>query len=457
VLDEVLRQSSIDLHALTVDLGGHRVLAAGLPWFCCPFGRDTLLAAYEALTLNPDLAVSTLRGVAQLQGKKVDDFTEEEPGKIFHELRFGEMAASREIPHSPYYGSVDATPLFVVVAHATYKVTGDAELARELVPSIRAALGWIDGRSKDGTELVTYERSTERGLENQGWKDSRAAVSFPDGRRAVLPIALAEVQGYCVDAYRRGGDLLAAAGEPDAERYRDRARVLAEAAYRALWLEQEGRYAFAIDGEGRALPTVVSNVGHLLWSRVPPAARGRSTADLLMGPDSLSTFGIRTLAAGQPVFNPLSYHNGTIWPHDNALIAKGFANYGLSDHACRLFEVCMRAMGHLRDRRVPELFCGMSQDGALVRYPVACSPQAWAGAAPFLLLQAVLGIHVNGPRQQLLVQNPQLPEPLTRVEIDGLRVGRSRVSLRVRRVGSRCHVDRLDVAGAPLRTLVEIE
>lgn len=454
VLQQTITQSALDLHALSIDFQGHHVLAAGIPWFCCPFGRDTLLASYEALLLNPDLAASSLRALAQLQGQKYDDFTEEEPGKILHELRSGEMAACKEIPHFPYYGAIDSTPLFVVVAHAAYKVTADRALVNDLAPAIRAALRWIDRQSNDGRGLVAYAKRSPRGLDNQGWKDSRAGVSSPSGRRAVPPIALVEVQGYCVDAYRRGAELLAVIDDDDAATYRERARTLAHVVEDVFWLPEQGRYAFAVDGAGQVLPTIVSNVGHLLWSRLAPPERARETAALLLSGESLSPFGVRTLAAGQPVYNPLSYHNGTIWPHDNAIIAKGFANYDLMDDACRIFEAILAAMGHFRDHRLPELYCGMSP---LVRYPVACSPQAWAAAAPFLLLQAVLGIHIDGPRRQLLVRNPRLPPSLAHVEIDGLRVAGSRVSLRLRRVGRKCHVDRLDVDGPTIRTFVELE
>jgi glycogen debranching enzyme len=458
MIQHFLEQAATDLHALSLDIGGNRVVAAGIPWFCCPFGRDTLLASYEALTLNPDLATSSLRALAALQGTKFDDFTEEEPGRILHELRFGEMAACKEIPHLPYYGSIDATPLFVIVAHATYKVTSDRALLVDLRAAITSALAWIDRRSACGTRPVTYDRRSERGLDNQGWKDSRAGVSFPDGRRAEPPIALCEVQGYCADAYRRGARLLLALGEEDAARtYEERARTMSALIERSFWIPDENRYAFAIDGHHRALPTVVSNLGHLLWSRVADPTRARATADLLMAPESLSGFGIRTLAAGQPVYNPLSYHNGTVWPHDNAIIAKGFANYGFAAEACTVFEALVAAMGYFRDRRLPELFCGMSRSPkTLVRYPVACSPQAWAAAAPFLLLQAVLGLHIDGPAQRVTIRNPSIPRSMTRLELDRLRVGSSRISLRIRRFGKRCHVDRFDIEGAPLRTNVEL-
>ncbi len=345
VLENILLQSAKDLRALSLELRGERMVAAGIPWFCCPFGRDGLLTAYEALMLDPELAASTLRALAMFQGTRHDDFTEEEPGKILHELRAGEMAGCKEVPHLPYYGSIDSTPLFVVVAHATYEVTGDLEAVKALAPALRAALQWIDDHTEKGAGLLTYERRTVHGLENQGWKDSRAALSFPDGARAEPPIALVEVQGYCVDAYRRGASLLSSLGDTDtAATYAARAEQLAQVIDERLWLSDLGRYAFALEGTGAALPTIVSNIGHLLWSRVPNPRRARACADLLVSPDSLSPFGVRTLAAGQRVYNPLSYHNGTIWPHDNALVAKGFANYDLMDHASAVFEAMIRAM-----------------------------------------------------------------------------------------------------------------
>jgi glycogen debranching enzyme len=459
MVQHVLEQSATDLHALGIEVGTRRILAAGVPWFCCPFGRDSLIAAYEALTLNPELAISSLRTLAAFQGRRFDDFTEEEPGKIFHELRFGEMASAKEIPHSPYYGSIDATPLFVIVLDATHRATADEALLQELLPALRAALGWIDRHSANATRLVTYERRSPHGLYNQGWKDSRAGVPFPDGRHAETPIALCEVQGYCADAYARGSRLLRSAGDLEgAETYEKRASTMRALVEQAFWLPESGRYAYAVDGQGELVPTVVSNLGHLLWSRVASPERARAIADLLLAPESLCAFGVRTLAARQRVYNPLSYHNGTVWPHDNAIIAKGMANYDLMDHAARVFETMSHAMTYFRNRRLPELYCGMSRtEGTLVRYPVACSPQAWAAAAPFLLLQAVLGIHVDGPGRRLWIRNPRMPGSMTRMDIERLRVGGSRISLRIRCVGKRCHVDRLDVIGAPLRTEIVIE
>jgi glycogen debranching enzyme len=459
LLQDFFERSVADLFALRVQVGDLNIVAAGIPWFCCPFGRDSLLTSYEALTLNPDLATESLCVLADFQGKRDFEPTEEEPGKIFHELRFGEMANAGETPHSPYYGTIDATPLFVIVADAARRVTGDLEFVQRMREPVLAALGWIDRKSEKGTQLVSYRRVAERGLDNQGWKDSRAAVSFPDGRRGEPPIALCEVQGYCIDAYTRGARLLAALGETQlSETYASRAATMREVVNERMWLPSQNRYAYAIDGQGRVLPTVVSNLGHLLWSRIAPAERATATADLLLEPNSFSGFGIRTLAAGPAVYNPLAYHNGTVWPHDNALIAKGFANYGMTRRAAQVFDGLIRAMGYFPDKRLPELFCGLpSSEGNLVRYPVACSPQAWAAAAPYLLLQASLGLHLDAPRRRLLIRNAHLPESLEWVELEGLRIGSTRVTLRLRRAGERVHVERLDVTGPSIRTDVEID
>ena len=448
-----------DLHALQVEAGEHRILGAGIPWFCAPFGRDALIASYEAMMVNPDLAADALRMLAAYQGTKFDESREEEPGKIFHELRFGEMARANEVPHSPYYGTIDATPLFVVVAEATWRMTGDRGLLRELRPAIVGALDWIDRRTEKATRFVSYERANERCLENQGWKDSRAGVSFPDGRRAEAPIALCEVQGYCADAYAKGATMLAVLGEHErAAKYAERAAQMCELINERMWLDDVGRYAFALDGKGRALDTVVSNLGHLLWSKVAPRERAITTAQLLVAQGSFSGFGIRTLAEGQPVYNPLSYHNGTVWPHDNAICAAGFGFYDLGAHVLKVFDGMYRAMGWFRDRRLPELFCGIgSKSGPLVRYPVACSPQAWAAGAPFLMLQTMLGIQPDAPLGRLAIRNPRLPKYIRRMEIDDMRIGNTLVSMRFRRIGERCHIDHLEVVGGSLKTEIEID
>jgi len=468
LLQETLDQAVSDLHDLRIQHGRNTIIGAGIPWFCAPFGRDALIASYEALTLNPEFAIETLRTLAAYQGQKDDPVTEEEPGKIFHELRFGEMVRCNEIPHSPYYGSIDATPLFVIVAEAASRYASDDSFLHELRPAVLAALRWIDTRSHSGTQLVRYQRTSQRGLENQGWKDSRAGVSFPDGRRAEPPIALVEVQGYCADAYERGARILEWLGDPErAKEYRERAAAMRDLLNRTFWMEEANRYAFAVDGRDRLVPTAVSNAGHILWSRAAPPDRARATARMLLASASFSGYGIRTLANDQPVYNPLAYHNGTVWPHDNALVARGLAYYGLRHEVARVFDGMYAAMSYFKDRRLPELFCGISKRcGPVVRYPVACSPQAWASAAPLLLVQSMLGLRadsVGGGRHgsalasRLLIKNPALPRKVRRLELHGMRIGASLVSIRFRRIGSRCHVDRLDVTGAPMKIDIEMD
>ncbi len=457
-LEQALSRARSDMFAMRMRVDEHAVMGAGIPWFCCPFGRDSLLASYEALTLSPALAGETLRTLAAYQGTKDDPFTEEEPGKILHELRFGEMARTGETPHRPYYGSVDATPLFVVVLDATFEATADLPLVRELAPALRAALGWIDRKTANGSKLATYEKTTPLGLDNQAWKDSRAAVVTPSGVRALPPIAIAEVQGYCLDAYARGARLLALLGDEEgAARARERAQRFGALVEEQLWLEREQRYAYAVDGTGARIPTVVSNLGHLLWSRAASPERARQTADLLVSPPSFSGFGVRTLSAAHAAFNPLSYHNGTVWPHDNAIIARGLSFYGLFAHVATIAEGIFAALEAMTDRRLPELFCGMDRGGGgLVRYPVACSPQAWAAAAPFLLLQSVLGMTLDAPDRRLHIREPRLPPPLTELRIERMQVGDSRVSLCFLQRDRRCDVDVLDVEGGELRTLIEL-
>jgi glycogen debranching enzyme len=324
---------------------------------------------------------------------------------------------------------------------------------------VLAALAFIDARSQNGTRFVSYQRRSPRGLDNQGWKDSKAGVSFPHGERAAAPIALCEIQGYCVDAYFRGAHILRELGEQAlADTYQARAETLRQEIEEHWWLKDQQRYAYAIDGHGRKLDTVVSNLGHLLWSRVPNPERARLTTDLLLQRESFSGFGVRTLAEGQAVYNPLSYHNGTVWPHDNALIAKGMANYRHTQSATSIFEGLVEAMSYFPSRRLPELFCGMPREsGNLVRYPVACSPQAWAAGAPLLLLQSILGIHADATRQHMAIRNASLPPSVQWVSFEGLRIGQAVVNLRLRRVEKRVHVDQFDTSGAPLRVDIELD
>jgi glycogen debranching enzyme len=459
--DVVLRRATDDLRALYIDADGERVISAGIPWYSTVFGRDSIITSLQTLSLNPTIARDTLRYLAHRQGAKEDTFTEEQPGRILHELRRGEMARSGEIPHVPYFGTVDATPLWLILLHETWRWTGDAELVRDLLPHAERALEWIDrygDLDRDG--FVEYERTSPRGLVNQGWRDSGDGVPYPDGRLPTAPIALVEVQGYVYDAKVRMADLFRAFGRPErAEVLRREAETLRNAIRQRFWLEDAGTFALALDRDKTPVPTVTSNAGHLLWSRVPTPDQGARVAECLLSPELFSGWGIRTLSAAHPVFNPMSYHNGSIWPHDNAIVVLGLALYGRARQAMPLVRALHEAAVRAEFQRLPELFCGMPRQRGVrpVPYPVSCSPQAWASGAFFMLLQAMLGIFPEAPAGVLHIRNPVLPDFLDELTVRGLHVGGSRVALQFRRHGERTLANVLELAGAPLQVRIELD
>jgi glycogen debranching enzyme len=459
--DASITRAVDDLRSLYIGGDGDGVISAGIPWYSTVFGRDSVITSLETLSLNPRIAIDTLRYLARHQGTKENAYTEEQPGRIMHELRRGEMARSGEIPHVPYYGTIDATPLWLVLLHETWRWTGDDALVRELLPNARRALDWIDRYGDlDGDGLVEYARTSERGLVNQGWKDSGDGVPFPDGRLPAPPIALVEVQGYVYDAKVRAAAMFAQLGEYDtAQRLMSEADRLRQQVLDAFWLDELGTFALALDGEKRPIPTITSNAGHLLWSRLPDPARARRVVATLLAPDMFCGWGIRTLSARHPVFNPMSYHNGSVWPHDNALIVMGLSHYGLGASALPVVVAAQDAAIGASFNRLPELYCGMDRAGAPrpVQYPVSCSPQAWASGALFMMLQAVLGILPDAPGGALHIRNPVLPTQLGELTITNLRVGTSRVSLHFERHASRTLVNVLAVesSGEPLRVQIE--
>jgi glycogen debranching enzyme len=460
IFDAALTRNIDDLRALYVEADGDQVISAGIPWYSTVFGRDSIITSLETLSLNRRIAVDTLRYLARRQGAREDPFTEEQPGRILHELRRGEMARAGEIPHVPYYGTIDATPLWIVLLHETWRWTGDDRLVRELLPHARRALEWIDRYGDlDGDGLVEYARTSEKGLVNQGWKDSSDGVPYPDGRVPAPPVALVEVQGYVYDAKVRAATLFEHVGDAAfAAQLRAQAEALRRQVMDRFWLEELGTFAIALDGEKRPIPTVATNAGHLLWSRLADDSAAARMAETLLAPDMFSGWGIRTLSARHGVFNPMSYHNGSVWPHDNALIVMGLSHYGFASRALPVVTAAHDTAAAMEFNRLPELYCGMSRAHGTrpVLYPVSCWPQAWASGAMFLMLQAVLGIFPEAQSGLLHVRNPVLPSFMRELTINGLGVGRSRVSLHFRRHGARTLVNLFGIEGEPLQVRIEL-
>jgi glycogen debranching enzyme len=419
-LEHVYERSLVDLAALRFEsqlFPGAALPAAGLPWFMTVFGRDSLITSLQALPFTPELAGTTLRVLAARQATGDDPFRDAEPGKILHEIRFGELTHFDERPHSPYFGTADATPLFLVLLDEYERWTGDTDLVRELEPNARAALGWIDAH--DG--YITYDRrNTETGLENQCWKDSWDSIRFADGTIAKGPIATCEIQGYAYDARVRcarlarevwGDDALADKLERDAQRLFDDFN-------RDFWLDERDYYAEALDGEGRPVDSITSNAGHLLWSGIVPPERANAVAAQLMSDALFSGWGVRTMAEGEGGYNPIRYHNGTVWPHDNSLIALGLVRYGFRDEANRIAVAQLEAATFFR-YRLPEVFAGYRRERTSfpVEYPTASSPQAWATGAPFVFLRTMLGLE---PATDELQVAPHLPPRVRGLELRNL-------------------------------------
>jgi len=436
----------------------HCVVAAGIPWFATLFGRDSLIISLQTLPVTAQYAPGVLRELGALQARETDDWRDARPGKILHEVRHGELARFQEIPHTPYYGTADATLLYLVALHETYCWLGDRALVGELLPVAERALAWIDADGDlDGDGFQEYRRRSPKGITHQGWKDSGDAVVHADGSDVLPPVALVELQGYAYDAKRRMAALYEELGRPvEAARLRRDAAALRERFAEAFWWPEEGTFYFALDGGKRPVRSVVSNAGHALWSGIAPPAQARSVAARLMAPDMFSGWGIRTLSRRHPAFNPFGYQVGAVWPHDNGLIAWGMKRYGLVDQALQVAGGILEAAAHFQGYRLPELFAGLDREAHSfpVQYLWANAPQGWAAGSVFALLQMMLGLRADAPRRRLFV-DPTLPEWLPRLKLTGLAVGDAVFDLETWREGgaSRWEVTvregTLDVVAAP--------
>ncbi len=435
--NEWLHRSMTDLEMMVTQAPNMLYPYAGIPWYSTVFGRDGLITAFEYLWINPDIARGVLSYLAATQADDLNPAQDAEPGKILHEQRSGEMAALGEHPFLRYYGTIDATPLFVALAGAYFRRTGDIDFIRRIWPNIRKALVWMDAfGDRDGDGFVEYARVSETGLVQQGWKDSQDSVFHADGRLAEPPIALCEVQGYVYAAKQSAAMLADALGfEERAHILRGEAEDLQQQFERTFWDDDLRTYVLALDGRKRPCRVIASNAGHCLFTGIASRERAIKVANVLLGDNMFSGWGIRTVASSELRYNPMSYHNGSVWPHDNAMAAFGFGRYGFPEHAEKILAGLFDAALFVDQRRMPELFCGFPRRSAQgpTLYPVACSPQAWSAGAVFLLLQSCLGLTLDAPERQIRFRRARLPEFLPELRLRNLTLGNARVDLLLQR------------------------
>jgi glycogen debranching enzyme len=438
----LFRQALEDMAALRLPMAGsdHMVFlpAAGLPWFVAPFGRDSLIVSLQNTLVYPEFARGTLEVLGSLQAKHQDDYRDAEPGKILHEMRCGELAHFKLIPHTPYYGTADATPLYLIALHSAWRATGDRGLLERHLETAEGCLSWIDEYGdRDGDGFQEYQTRSSVGYENMGWKDSGDAVVYPDGSLVKGPKALCELQGYVYDAWVRMTEVFDALGKPDrAQALRVKAAALFERFNAAFWDEELGYYAYALDGEKKKVLTVASNAGHCLWSGIVPSERAKKVVERLMAPDMWTGWGIRTLSANNPAFNPYNYQTGSVWPHDNAIIAMGFKFYGFSAEAAQIAHDISVAASNFRVNQLPELYTAFPREETNfpVQYIGANVPQAWAAGSAFMLTQALLGFLPDAPRNKLYI-DPSLPYWLPDLAVYDLHLGKHKLDIRFWREG----------------------
>lgn len=455
----IMDRSLADMRVLLTDLGYGPYPAAGIPWFATPFGRDAIIAALQLLMYRPDMALGTLRTLTALQGQIVDPSREEQPGKILHEIRFGEMANLGEVPFKRYYGSVDSTPLLLLLYVEYIRWTGDLAAARELLPNIRQAIDWVQNYGDvDGDGFVEFHKAEGGGLAVQSWKDSGDSMTHATGERALSPMAVSEAQGYIYAAYQGLAAILPHLGEAAlAEELGARAERLRVNFEERFWLDDLGFYAMALDKDKRPLAVLNSDAGHCLFTGIVSPERAAQVAAKLTGPELFSGWGIRTLGTAAAVYNPMSYHNGSVWPHDNSLAVVGLQRYGLYAAMEQVTEGLFAAARFFPDERLPELFCGYTRtEGEPVPYPVACSPQAWAAGTPLLITQALLGVEPDALAGQVRLA-PHLPAWLPQIKVAGLRVGDSLLDFTVtRQDDGSSQVEDLQVQGDIQVLLVDV-
>jgi glycogen debranching enzyme len=439
----LFRRALEDMAALRLPVEGnspHMFLpAAGLPWFVAPFGRDSLIAALQSVLVRADFARGALDVLGALQAQENDPYRDAEPGKIFHELRCGELAHFKLIPHTPYYGTADATPLYLITLHVAWRATGDEDLLDRHISTAEGCLSWIDKYGDgDADGFQEYQTNSPVGYENMAWKDSGDSVIYPDGSLVKGPKALCELQGYVYDAWMRMAEIFDARGQPDrARELRAKAAALFERFNAAFWDDALGFYAYALDGDKRKVLSVASNPGHCLWSGIVPAARARKVVARLMAPDMWSGWGIRTLSAEHKAFNPYNYQTGTVWPHDNGIIAMGFKRYGFNEEAAQIAHDISKAASYFSLNQLPELYTAHRRDDVSfpVQYIGANVPQAWAAGSAFMLTQAMLGFSPDAPHDKLYV-DPWLPPWLPDLTVADLRIGRHKLTIRFWREGT---------------------
>lgn len=440
----LFRRALEDMAALRLPIAGtdHIVFmpAAGLPWFIAPFGRDSLIVSLQNLLIYPEFARGTLEILGSLQAREDDPYRDAEPGKILHEVRYGELAHFKLIPHTPYYGTADATPLYLITLHATWRATGDTSLLERQLDVVEGCLSWIDNfGDRDGDGFQEYQTRSPIGYENMAWKDSGDCVVYPDGSLVKGPKALCELQGYVYDAWLRTAEVFEALGrDTRAKELREKAADLFERFNAKFWDDDFGFYAYALDGDKKKVLTVASNAGHCLWSGIVPRERAKTVIDRLMAPDMWTGWGIRTLSAKNPAFNPYNYQTGSVWPHDNGIIAMGFKRYGFSAEAARIAHDVSKSASHFQLNQLPELFTAFPRDEMTfpVQYIGANVPQAWAAGSIFMLTQAMLGFLPDAPRDMLYV-DPALPEWLPDLTVRDLRVGKHKFDIHFWREGER--------------------